>query len=154
MSGESYSGALEAAGVTVHECKWFGSYQGTWVADVTLPDGRRGLISGYYGSCSGCDAFEAEFGYDSHEWNHTDGKTVAEADCPECAEYKRRLAKFGEGYLSDFKTPEDAARERYEQEWSWSSYDDDVERGEFILARVTDPAVREALQARITKERT
>lgn len=78
----SYQSALEAAGVTVHDFKEFGSYQGEWVAYVTF-EGETGFITGGYGSCSGCDAFESEFGWgDDKEEN-----------------YQQRLADFGRGYL-------------------------------------------------------
>jgi hypothetical protein len=61
MSG-SYQAALEAAGAEVEEFKEFGSYQGDWWARVSF-GGRRGWVTGSYSSYSGCDAFEAEFGY-------------------------------------------------------------------------------------------
>lgn len=54
-----YTEALEATGAKVKEYKEFGSYQGTWIA--IIEDGR--FIEGSYGSCSGCDSFQAEFGY-------------------------------------------------------------------------------------------
>ena len=58
----SYQEALEAAGATVHAFEFFGSYQGDWWAKVTY-NGETGWVHGSYGSCSGCDAFEAEFGF-------------------------------------------------------------------------------------------
>lgn len=147
MSGDSYTGALVAAGATVHECRWFGSYQGHWIADVTLPDGRRGIIVGYYGSCSGCDAFEAEFGFERHEWDH---KEVV-VGCDECAAYQKRLADFGRGYFDNLKTPEEAAQEFLPEGRYWSSYGEDVQQAQFILARCTDPVVASFLKAAIDK---
>lgn len=59
----AYRAALEAAGAEVHEFQEFGSYQGDWIAKVTFK-GETGFVRGSYGSCSGCDAFESEFGYE------------------------------------------------------------------------------------------
>jgi hypothetical protein len=79
----SYESALEAAGAVVHELKHFGDYQGTWYAYVTY-NGETGWVSGAYGSCSGCDAFEGEFGWKDDEK----------------PDYQQRLADFGKSYLS------------------------------------------------------
>lgn len=87
----SYHQALEAAGVIVHEFKEFGSYQGDWLAKVTLPDGRSGWIKDYFGSCSVCDAFESEMGWDESE-----------------PEYPARLKAFGERYLDQLLSQEEA----------------------------------------------
>jgi len=57
-SCESYPMALSVAGYAVHRYQSFGSYQGEWVAEVEK-DGDRFWIKSYYGSCSGCDHFEA-----------------------------------------------------------------------------------------------
>lgn len=78
----SYGAALIAAGCDVLECEYTGSYQGEWYALVRV-DGEIGIVTGCYGSCSVCDAFEAEFGYD-------------EEDKPD---YQERLADFGRSYL-------------------------------------------------------
>lgn len=78
----SYQCALEAAGCEVIEFKEYGSYQGEWLAVVKV-NGELGVIDGCYGSCSGCDAFEAEFGF-------------CDEDKPD---YKERLAEFGKTYL-------------------------------------------------------
>jgi hypothetical protein len=80
----SYQTALEAAGAEVHAFDYFGDYQGTWVAKVTYK-GETGWIEGSYGSCSGCDAFEAEFGYSYDD---------------EDKDYQERLKLFGESYLT------------------------------------------------------
>ena len=58
----SYEMCLEKAGAKVLAFQEFGSYQGEWYALVEYK-GDRGWIEGSYGSCSGCDAFESEFGY-------------------------------------------------------------------------------------------
>lgn len=78
----SYELALEAAGCDVIEYVVFGSYQGEWLALVNHA-GHRGVVEGSYGSCSGCDAFEAEFGWNDDERD----------------DYQERLKSFGEGYL-------------------------------------------------------
>lgn len=42
--------------------KEFGSYQGDWLM-VTTDGEEYQIYKGGYGSCSGCDSYEAEFGY-------------------------------------------------------------------------------------------
>ena len=112
----SYYEALEAAGAKVFEFKEFGSYQGDWWAFVEY-EGVIGWITGSYGSCSGCDAFEGEFwgGYencDKHRWER-DPDILSE--CHNCqsanAEYNKKLADFGRSYLSDMFTNENAITE-------------------------------------------
>ncbi len=64
----SYVDALERAGATVTDSEYFGSYQGEWFARV-----GDTVVTGSFGSCSGCDWIEAELGYgygpeyDAHE---------------------------------------------------------------------------------------
>lgn len=77
-----YTSALEAAGCEILEFKEFGSYQGEWLACVNY-NGEIGVVEGWYGSCSGCDAFQSEFDWDSEE----------------TPDYEERLASFGESYL-------------------------------------------------------
>ncbi len=109
----SYSTALEAAGATVKEYREFGDYQGTWFA--FLEDGR--IVTGAYGSCSGCDAFQAEFDYGCCEeaqcsehqyWNPVEG-------CEGCAHYKavyqQKLADFGARYLNAAATLDESIAE-------------------------------------------
>lgn len=78
----SYKDALEAAGAQVLEFAQFGNYSGQWVAKVRY-GGETGYIQDWWGSCSHCDAFEAEvgYGYDDEE------------------DYNKRLAVFGRRYL-------------------------------------------------------
>lgn len=57
-----YRDCLEYAGAEVHAYEEFGSYQGEWFAKVTW-NGNTFWIRDYFGSCSGCDAFEAEFSW-------------------------------------------------------------------------------------------
>jgi hypothetical protein len=116
----SYEKALEAAGATLHAFESFGSYQGDWWADVTH-NGVRGFVHGSFGSCSHCDAFEAEFDHgerDACDVHRYDSK-------PEClgcrerkAEYDKKLADFGAGYLDNVMTAEDAIKSASEYiEW-------------------------------------
>jgi len=95
----SYETALKAAGAEVHCFESFGSYQGDWWAKVTY-NGVTGWINGSYGSCSGCDAFEAEFG-----WNDD-----------EKSDYQERLAKFGAEYLDNIYSQEDALKKALEHD--------------------------------------
>lgn len=64
-----YLELVESSGYEVLEFETTGSYQGDH--EVLLADGeRRGFLMIGYGSCSGCDALEAAYGYtDSPDWN-------------------------------------------------------------------------------------
>lgn len=84
----SYREALVAAGCDVLQFEEFGSYQGEWLALVSH-GGFTGIVEGSYGSCSGCDAFEAEFGWDFE----------SDCDASEKPDYRKRLADFGNSYL-------------------------------------------------------
>ena len=95
-----YKEALEAAGAEVMAFEEFGSYQGDWWAKVRYK-GELGWVQGSYGSCSGCDAFEAEFGWD-------DGT-------PE------KLAEFGRGYLDDLLLGQEQAEEEASRYIEWDS---------------------------------
>lgn len=78
----SYESALIAAGCKIVEFKNFGSYQGDWYAMVEV-GGEKGILTGSYGSCSGCDAFEAELGWGDEK----------------SGDYQKRLCDFGKTYL-------------------------------------------------------
>jgi len=110
----AYQEALEAAGATVHVFEQFGSYQGDWWALVTA-NGQTGWIHGSYGSCSGCDAFEAEFGYgeeDECEAHRFKGHQPKCADCRTVKSgYAGKLASFGAGYLDAIVSQEEAEAE-------------------------------------------
>lgn len=107
-----YSEALEAAGAKILAFQEFGSYQGDWFALVEYKD-KKGFASGSYGSCSGCDSFQAEFDYteeqcSEHMWS---ADAPACADCDENkANYQKRLAEFGEGYLEELMSQEEAEK--------------------------------------------
>jgi hypothetical protein len=89
-----YRESLEAAGAIVIAYKEFGSYQGDWFAAVVY-QGQHGVVQGAFGSCSGCDAFEDEF-----------GAMYSSEDTPE--EYQARLKKFGENYLNHLMSIDEA----------------------------------------------
>lgn len=99
----SYSEALEAAGAKVLLFEEFGSYQGEWFALVTY-NGEKGWVNGCYGSCSHCDSFESEFG-----WNDD-----------ERPDYQERLADFGKVYLEGLMTQEQAVAHA-SQHLEWDS---------------------------------
>lgn len=110
----SYHNALEAAGAQVLAYQSFGSYQGDWYALVVY-NGMKGWVTGSYGSCSGCDAFECEF---SSHYDRCDDHWINDPNCTICqekrVEYQVRLSGFGKGYLDNILTQEeieqDAAR--------------------------------------------
>jgi hypothetical protein len=105
----SYQKAMEAAGATVLDFESFGSYQGEWWARVRH-EGSEFWVNGSYGSCSGCDAFESEFGYGSHHYHG--GRYVDEPEtpdtCEDCAALQRKLADFGRTYLDQRLTQAEA----------------------------------------------
>ena len=90
----SYPLALRTAGAIVHNYEEFGSCQGDWWADVTY-NGQRFFITDYYGSCSGCDAFQNAF-----EW-----------DADKKPDYQEKLAAFGREFLEKPLTFEQALTE-------------------------------------------
>jgi hypothetical protein len=118
-----YGEALETAGAKVLLFKEFGSYQGDWWAKVQY-NGREGWINGSYGSCSGCDSFQAEFGCESHlcgedeyydPFYNDDG---FRENCTVCQNLKKKLKSFGEGYLDNIYTQEEAEKKCSENiEW-------------------------------------
>ncbi len=89
---EGYDAALTAAGVAVVASQSFGSYQGDWWAQVRFTNGEEYFVTGSFGSCSYCDAFEAEFDYGASEQ----------------PDYLHRLAAFGRNYLECCYTLEQA----------------------------------------------
>jgi hypothetical protein len=122
---ESYEAALTAAGATVHAFKAFGSYQGEWYAYVTYK-GDTGWVNGSYGSCSGCDAFQAEFDYTRHKhgddyvWADDIEKWTPET-CDACATLRERMAAFGATYLERIMTQEEAIAEATRYMWDMES---------------------------------
>lgn len=104
----SYQEAMRAAGADVLHFMQFGSYQGEWYAIVRYND-ETGWVSGSYGSCSGCDAFEAEFGdhYCDQVW---DSELLEYRDRTELElkDYNLKLASFGKVYLDGLMTQDQA----------------------------------------------
>lgn len=105
-----YSEALEKAGCKILAFEEFGSYQGTWLAFVEY-NGQKGIVEGSYGSCSGCDAFQAEFGWgdDVHEengkyyksWYADEDNEITKEEYDELKKAAdKKLADFGASYLS------------------------------------------------------
>jgi hypothetical protein len=127
-----YQKALEAAGAEVHAYESFGSYQGDWWALVTV-DGERGWVHGYYGSCSGCDAFEAEFGYDEDRCKRHQYEQPM-PNCDQCrgaeSAYLTKLADFGRDYLPPIT--QEAAEQKAAENLAWDS--DAQEMLDFIKA--------------------
>lgn len=119
----SYIKCLELAGATVEMDQSFGSYQGDWWARIEYK-GVKGWVYGSYGSCSGCDSFEGEFGSssehcDEHRYSHP-----VPDSCHGCEkariDLERRMDSFGEGYLLDILNQEEAEKRarRYQEFWS------------------------------------
>jgi hypothetical protein len=116
-----YEKAMKLAGANVLQFKEFGSYQGDWWAKVEY-EGKTGWVHGNFGSCSYCDAFHSEFGYNTHK--HEDDNYYdpiyreLKENCEECAKVKNRLIEFGKSYLSNLLSQEEAVTEagRY-AEW-------------------------------------
>lgn len=130
---DRYKSALEAAGAKVLAFESFGSYQGDWWALVEV-SGQKSWVNGSYGSCSGCDAFEAEFGYSEEPW--CDAHAYKEnTDCLDCQEkrkaYDAKLRAFGEPYLGGSMT-QDAAIAEASRNLEWDS--DAKEALDFIIA--------------------
>lgn len=104
MRMSNYENAIKLAGAEIHCFKEFSSYQGDWLAKVTY-QGKTGWIKGSYGSCSGCDAYEAEFGYD----DPSDDKAAA----------------FGKQYLEEFSDYKNLLNE-YKEQSEWDTESEDI----------------------------
>ena len=109
----SYPEAMELAGADILEYESFGSYQGDWWAKVKY-NNKQGWVHGSYGPCSGCDAFQSEFGYEDHKHegdNYFDPIYDGFKDgCEKCNQVKIRLIDFGKNYLSEIFTQEEAEK--------------------------------------------
>lgn len=126
----SYEKCLELAGATVHDSRHFGSYQGEWIAVVTF-EGHYGFVWDYFGSCTGCDAFEAEFSGTSHDHKNPSEYWYVYNDfrvgCPECDAVRERMRDFGRGYLEGILSYEQA-RERASKNIEWDAEAKDMLR--------------------------
>ena len=115
----SYEQAIEANGVEIYDIKYFGSYQGDWWAYTNI-----GFIYGCYGSCSGCDAFQAEFGWEepTKEKLKEFGKSYVE--CPYT--YEEALEKASENLEWDYEAKEMV-------EWIKSKKEQRLKKASFVL---------------------
>jgi hypothetical protein len=100
-----YDLALKQAGAKVLGFEKFGDWQGTWAAVVKYND-KFGVVTGSFGSCSYCDAFQSEFD-DMGTFATADGefyvdfeKVSEEAYNLKMADHDERLANFGLSYLT------------------------------------------------------
>jgi hypothetical protein len=116
----SYKQALEAAGANVLAYERFGSYRGDWLAKVTYKD-ETFYVAGEYGSCSGCDSFEAKFecgGAECEEHRYEGSKE----DCAGCLaareDYQTRLVDFGLSYLTDPRNKADLFK-KFTEDSEW-----------------------------------
>ena len=111
-----YEEALKEAGADVVSFKAFGGWQGDWWAHVYWK-GDEGYIHGWYGSCSGCDAFQAEFGCIECDsaWDENHNKE----ECIYCKSYKRKLKDFGKGYLENSFYLKDEAIKLASKDINW-----------------------------------
>ena len=123
----SYEESLQAAGARVLAFEHFGSYQGTWYAKVVF-NGRTGFVTGSFGSCSGCDSFQAEFGYhenkcSEHSYEYDEKLLNSCVDCQAAkTEYQTKLANFGRGYLDNFLTYDEImADAKKNSDWDMTS---------------------------------
>lgn len=103
----SYILTLEKAGAKILGSHFTGSYQGSWGA-VVIYNGEKGLVTGSYGSCSYCDAFQSEFDYRFDEPIERDGKYYRDYGEDEITkeeydqyyiELDKKYAEFGRNYL-------------------------------------------------------
>lgn len=85
------------------------------------------IVRGYYGSCSGCDAYEGECGYGP--WDCDEDNP---ADPAECAAHKEKIAEFGRSYFDSLMTPEEAVQGWLEKDAEYL-YGDDFEEIEFLM---------------------
>ena len=71
-----YTVVAEARGQRVLWFRRFGSYQGEWLL-FSRDDEHYFIYKDWYGSCSGCDSFEAEFGWGEKQYRLDDAKIVS-----------------------------------------------------------------------------
>lgn len=112
-----YHLALHMTGVKVLAYETFDDYQGTWLAHIEFPNGERYFIHDYYGSCSGCDEFQArdimerKYNYDTGQYE-------------ENLAYAHELRDFGREYLTNCMTEEQTLAKTSEN----LSWDHDAEK--------------------------
>ncbi|RMG79788.1 MAG: SH3 domain-containing protein [Bacteroidetes bacterium] len=125
----NYEFALKLAGAEILIFNSFGSYQGDWWAKVKYK-GKTGWVHGWYGSCSACDAFYAEFDfYREHECGEDIYyNPIYEMDfrenCEHCQKTKADLIGFGKKYLENILTYDEALKAASEDiEWDLEAED-------------------------------
>lgn len=90
FKGNSYEVVAFGRGQEPVLYQTFGSYQGEWL--MLAKDAEHYYVyKDWYGSCSGCDSFEGEFGYDEEVT-------------------RERAAKFAEGYRPFIEIPKETMR--------------------------------------------
>jgi len=107
MSDDSYATALTMAGATILAFKAFGSYQGEWWAKLA-----DGYVTGYYGSCSGCDEVEGL----TTCYEHWDGH---HEDCEACQKHFAELLAVGQRYLEDKRYTQEEAEAKASKDLEW-----------------------------------
>lgn len=105
-----YELALKEAGAEVIATHYAGSYQGTW-GSIVIYNGKKGLVTGSYGSCSHCDAYQEvsltmqcdTIEYDEEKDSYTkhwgDRICTKEEYDAQQLEHKKKLSVFGKQYL-------------------------------------------------------
>lgn len=119
-----YESALVAAGAKVLVFNSFGSYQGDWWAKVEYK-GTLGWTNGSYGSCSGCDSFQAEFDYTEDQCEDHRFEPSEAINCSLCEKKKeekaKKLAHFGAQYLDDVLLSQFDAEKTASKHLGWDS---------------------------------
>lgn len=132
----SYLETFERAGAEILANQEFGDWQGTGLTKVNYK-GKVGWIEYAYGSCSGCDAYEAELGYcwdeacDAHRYSF-------DQDCDDCQvraeDYRRAQVAFALPYLETLYSQDEieAAYAKRKTKYTW---DGEAERMyDFVVA--------------------
>ena len=115
MAYEDAFGAVP--GVTVEWSQYCGSYQGRLIAKIRVDgEDEPKYIWDYYGSCSGCDSFEAEFGYSgdaTQEALANFGRPYVDAAMSLDDVLKKLMPVAGEWYDTDYKEALDRVLKDY-----------------------------------------
>lgn len=115
-----YAEAMALSGAKILNYEQFGSYQGEWLAAVEY-EGRKFFVAGSYGSCSGCDALEAEVGH-CYSNIHYGGADDDDIDPCSCAASRETARRIGLGYLEDPRTADELLK--YFGEHTWGDYEE------------------------------
>ena len=153
-----YNRALEAAGAIVIDTKYIGDYQGSW-GSIVIYNGIKCLVIGGYGSCSGCDAFQAEFdgGQEPHQ---NDGKyytgrwgdeEISKEEYDILADaYNKRLSDFAQSYLTTPFYIKDviAQLDSYKGKDDWYAEDKELYEWaiQYLIAELRDDNINSILE--------